>query len=150
MHQHAKKKQFIPFIHSWDTVQTGHVLFLINFEFMRICITMQKKLIHWFVKEIWMIKNSCNLTDWEHFGQYLRNKILFEIWVLCRNTPITLLYGPFLWMGFDWGFYFLPLSSKKSLVLIWLTLEGWKAEKTLEPPRGFEHGTQRIYIFIME
>ena len=53
-------------------------------------------------------------------------------------------------MGFDWGFYFLPLSSKKSLVLIWLTSEGWKAKSTLEPPRGFEHGTQIIYIFIME
>ena len=37
--------------------------------------------------------------------------------------------------------YFLPISSQKFLVLIWSTLEGWKAESTLELPSGFEHGT---------
>ena len=35
--------------------------------------------------------------------------------------------------------YFLPLSSQNFLVLIWSTLEGWKAESTLEPPSGFKH-----------
>ena len=35
--------------------------------------------------------------------------------------------------------YFLTLSSQIFLVLIWSTLEGWKAESTLEPPKGFEH-----------
>ena len=34
--------------------------------------------------------------------------------------------------------YFLPLSSPKFQVLIWLTSERWKVE--LEPPTGFEHG----------
>ena len=37
--------------------------------------------------------------------------------------------------------YFLPFSSQKFLVLILSTSEGWKAESTLEPPSGFEHGT---------
>ena len=37
--------------------------------------------------------------------------------------------------------YFLPLSSQNILVLIWSTLEGWKAEPTLEPTSGFEPGT---------
>ena len=45
--------------------------------------------------------------------------------------------------------YFLQLSYQKFLVLIWSTSEGWKAESTLEPHRGFEHqtpgsGTRRL------
>ena len=36
--------------------------------------------------------------------------------------------------------YFLPLSSQKFLVLIWVTSEEWKTESTLESPSGFEHG----------
>ena len=35
--------------------------------------------------------------------------------------------------------YFLPPSSQKFLVLISSTLEGLKAESTLEPPSSFEH-----------
>ena len=42
--------------------------------------------------------------------------------------------------------YFLPLSFQKFLVLILLTLEGWKTESTSEPPSGFEHGTPRLGI----
>ena len=42
--------------------------------------------------------------------------------------------------------YFLPLISQKFLVFIWLTLEGWKAESTLEPPKGFENGTSGFGI----
>ena len=42
--------------------------------------------------------------------------------------------------------YFLPLSSQKFLVLIWSTLEGWKAESTLEPPSGSQHGTPGLRI----
>ena len=48
------------------------------------------------------------------------------------------LYGPFLWMGFNFlkqgyshfeeAVYFLPLSSQKFLVLILSTLEGWKVD----------------------
>ena len=34
--------------------------------------------------------------------------------------------------------FFLPISSQKFLVLIWSTLEGWKAESTLEPPSGIK------------
>ena len=46
-------------------------------------------------------------------------------------------------MGFNClkAVYFLPFSFQKSLVLILSTSEGWKAESTLEPPSGFEHGT---------
>ena len=39
------------------------------------CNNMQKiRLFYWFVLEIWLIKKSCNLIGWEHFGTYLRNK----------------------------------------------------------------------------
>ena len=47
---------------------------------------------------------------------------------------------------FEETVYFLPLSYKKFLVLILSTLEGWKAESTLEPPSGFEHGTPGLGI----
>ena len=36
--------------------------------------------------------------------------------------------------------YFLALSPQGFLLLIWLILEGWKAEWTLEPPSDFETG----------
>ena len=42
--------------------------------------------------------------------------------------------------------YFLPLSSRKFMVLILSTSEGWKAESTLESPSGFEHGTPGLGI----
>ena len=42
---------------------------------------------------------------------------------------------------FEEAVYFFPLSPQKFLVLALLTLEGWKAESTLEPPSAFEHGT---------
>ena len=41
--------------------------------------------------------------------------------------------------------YFLPLSSQKFLVLILSTSQGWKAESTLKPPGGFEHGTPKAF-----
>ena len=37
-------------------------------------------------------------------------------------------------------------SLQKFLALIWSTLEGWKAESTLEPPSGFEPGTPGLEI----
>ena len=47
---------------------------------------------------------------------------------------------------FEEAVYFLPLSSQKFLALILLNLEGWKAELTLNPPSGFEHGTPGLRI----
>ena len=47
---------------------------------------------------------------------------------------------------FDEAVYFLPLSFQKFLVLILPTLEGWKAESTLEPPSSFEHETPGLEI----
>ena len=47
---------------------------------------------------------------------------------------------------FEEAAYFLPFSSQKFLVLILSTSEGWKAESTLEPPSGFEHGTPGLAI----
>ena len=41
--------------------------------------------------------------------------------------------------------YFIPLSSEEFLVLIWLTLEGWKTESTLEPPSGLLHSFKFIF-----
>ena len=64
----------------------------------------------------------------------------FGFW---RNFKTFELYDPFLWMGFNClkaratsrrQFTFFLLSSQKFLVLILSTLEGWKAESTLEPP----------------
>ena len=37
-------------------------------------------------------------------------------------------------------FYYLPLSSQKSMIVNSSNSEGWKAELTLDPPCGFEHG----------
>ena len=45
---------------------------------------------------------------------------------------------------FQEAIYFLPVSSQKILVLILSTAEGRKAESTLKPPSGFEHGTPRL------
>ena len=42
--------------------------------------------------------------------------------------------------------YFLLLSSKKFLVPIWSTSEGWKADSTLEPHRGFQHRIIGLWI----
>ena len=47
---------------------------------------------------------------------------------------------------FEEAVYFLPLSPQKFLVLTLLTLEGWKAESTLEPPSGFEQGNPELGI----
>ena len=47
---------------------------------------------------------------------------------------------------FEEAVYFLLLSSQKSLVLILWTSEVWKAESTLEPRSGFQHGTPRLEI----
>ena len=50
------------------------------------------------------------------------------------------------WSHFEEAVYSLPLSSQKFLVLILSTSEGWKAETTLEPINGFEHGTPGLGI----
>ena len=42
--------------------------------------------------------------------------------------------------------YFLSLSFQRFLVLIWSTLEGWKAELSLKPPSGFEYRTTGLGI----
>ena len=76
--------------------------------------------------------------------------------LLKKKLFLKKLCAPFLWMGFNClkaiqshyeeTVYFLPLSSQKLLVLIWSTSEGWKAESTVEPPSGFEHGTLGLGI----
>ena len=47
---------------------------------------------------------------------------------------------------FEEAVYFLPFNFQKFLVRILPTSEGWKAESTLEPPSGFEHGTSGLGI----
>ena len=65
------------------------------------------------------------------------------------------LHGPFLWMGINClkaratsrrQFTFYHLSPQKCLVLTLSTSEGWKAELTLEPLSGLEHGTHGLRI----
>ena len=40
--------------------------------------------------------------------------------------------------------YFLPISSRIFLVLIWPKLEGWKVEWTLKPTSDFERDTPEL------
>ena len=47
---------------------------------------------------------------------------------------------------FEEAVYFLPFISQKFLVLILSTLEGWKADSTLEPSSGFDHGNPGLGI----
>ena len=42
--------------------------------------------------------------------------------------------------------YVLPLSPQKSLIFTLSTSEGLKADSTLEPPSGFEHGIPQLGI----
>ena len=42
--------------------------------YVNLCQHVKIRLFHWFVLEIWLIKKSCNLIGWEHFGPYLRNQ----------------------------------------------------------------------------
>ena len=92
-----------------------------------------------------------------------RTIIKISIFMNKRNITITHslksskqnkknLHGYFLWIAFNYPkateplrggslLFYVLLSSQKFLVLIWSTLEGWKAESTLEPPSGFEQRT---------
>ena len=47
---------------------------------------------------------------------------------------------------FEEAVYFLPLCPQRFLVLTLSTSEGLKAESTLEPPSGFEHGTPALFL----
>ena len=59
-----------------------------------------------------------------------------------QNEIIKKLYGPFLWLGFNYlkarAVYFITLRSQKFLELYFSTSEKWKAESTLSTPNGFE------------
>ena len=48
---------------------------------------------------------------------------------------------------FEEAVYLLSLSYQKFLVLISSTSAGWKAESTLEPLIGFEHGTPGLKFY---
>ena len=75
--------------------------------------------------------------------------IVFLLYTIWRNLrikkktlwPLFMDGPPQGYSHFEEAVYFLPFSSQKFLVLILSTTEGWKAESTLEPPSGFEHGT---------
>ena len=43
------------------------------------------RLFHWLALEIWLIKKSCHLIGWEHFGPNVINKTFSQIWDLCTN-----------------------------------------------------------------
>ena len=44
-------------------------------------------------------------------------------------------------------FTFFPLSSQNVQILIWSNSEGWKAESTLEPTKGFKPETTILGIW---
>ena len=50
------------------------------------------------------------------------------------------------WSNFEEALYFIPVGSKKFLVLILSTSERWKAKSTLEPPKGFDNDTPGLAI----
>ena len=76
-----------------------------------------------------------------------QSDLFYQIWIQLhtkwQNTEMKCKKRPIL---YEETVYFLPLSFQKFLVLIWSTLERWKAESTLEPPSGFEHGTSGLGI----
>ena len=99
LHQHTKN-QFIPSTHSWDTVNfrvqwsgwphpsltmPTPKFFYQLLIYVNLCQHVKIRLFHWFVLEIWLIKKSCNLIGWEHFGPYLRNKN-FSKYGICAGT----------------------------------------------------------------
>ena len=97
---------------------------------------------HYYVEN----KKKSKLLSFNCF--YTEYKNSYHIWK-------KIFYGPFFMDGvqlpqryshFEEAIYFLPFSSQKFLVLILSTSEGWKAESTLEPPSGFEHGTPGLGI----
>ena len=80
----------------------------------------------------WQILSHYSVLVWSH--QEIKKKTLWPLFM----DGVQLPQG---YSHFEEAVYFLPFSSQKFLVLILLTLEGWKAESTLEPPTGFEHRT---------
>ena len=88
LHQHAKY-QFIPSVNSWYKVNFRvlwpdwpHPFLTMStqkkFDELLIYVNLyqhaKNQAFYWFILKIWLIKKSCNLIGWEHFGAYLRNK----------------------------------------------------------------------------
>ena len=71
------------------------------------------------------------------YFQYLRKNFMATFYGWGSNTSR-------LKSHYKEAFYFLSLSPQKFQAFIWATLEGWKAESTLEPPNVFEHRTPRL------
>ena len=90
-------------------------------------------------KGLHFINNIVKITKW-----ILEKVPLFTFWVTLKR--LYKLYGHLLWIVLNCpkatqeDSLFLWLSYQKFLVLIWSTLERWKAESTLEPPRGLNTG----------
>ena len=62
-----------------------------------------------------------------------------------QSSQTKKLYDPFLWMGFNCLKATEPLQGDSLLFIIqFSTLKGWKDELALEPPSGFEPGTNWI------
>ena len=95
---------------------------------------------------IWNV--SCNSIDFNIGSQY---NVKWNFW-LSKKTLLWLFFKGWgstasrLHSHFEEAVYFLPFSSQKFLVVILSISEGWKAEPTLEPPSGFEHGTPELRI----
>ena len=83
-----------------------------------------------------------NLIVWNFYFLLSRKNLKKTLWPLFMNG-VQLPQG---YSHFEEAVYFLPFCSQKFLVLILSTSEGWKAESTLEPPSGFEHGTRGLGI----
>ena len=102
-----------------------------------------------------LLSECCNLEIYEHWKSPLDQMVQKMNVLGKRDKTAKKVKCKTLWLLVcGWGstasrprhqyweaLYFLPISTRKFLELIWSTLEGWKAESTLELPSGFEHGT---------
>ena len=111
-----------------------------------------------------MLYQNISLLKFCRTSSFVTDEIQFEIQKNLKYKKVhennlssfkLKLYDPFLLIGFNVSrlqslfeetIYFLPLSLKEFLVLIWLTSEWWKTELTLAPPCGIEPGTTELRI----
>ena len=82
-------------------------------------------LINLFWRYFWLIKKSCSLIDWEHFGPYLRNKN-FPKYRICAEDGQTLFHRTFrLPLGIQLATFFGTLTSRKVLTFLTSSNQSW-------------------------
>ena len=97
---------------------------------------------------LWSDLKDIMKNKWNLFQFYISH--LYILYLLCMSKKFKIFMVPFYGRGSTVSRLqthdketvdFLTFSCQEFLVLNWSTLEGWKAESTLEPPSGFDPGT---------